>query len=302
MADRSKRNETGVAPTAPRRQRQGSRQSLALALAPALAPLVELALEAGVTSPELERVVRSVFVDRAVSLLSTSSRRRGGVSDLRIGLTIGVPRNTVRQIRSTRPQTQLAKLQRRHRGDALLKAWTTDWTYLTEAGLPRDLPLHAVGGEPSFQDLVRVHLRGVSTGTALAELRRSGALRLLPDEIVRLRSRTARAPGISQASIAAAAERLRELASTEVHNLKAPDAARFCESLDSIVVTTDRAAIVRQVIARRARNFLDTLAAELEPEATQSSGARRTRIGLNVFAHEAELPRPSAPPYRGRRP
>ena len=302
VAGRSKPNESEAAPTAARGQRSGSRQSLAVALAPALAPLVELALEAGITSPEFERVVRSVFVDRASALLCASNRRQSGVSDLRIGLTIGVPRNAVRQIRSTRREVQLAKIQRRHRGDALLKAWTTDWIYLTEAGLPRDLPIHAVGGQPSFANLVRAHLRGVSTGTALAELRRSGAVRLLPDEIVRLRSRTVRPLGISQASIAAAAERLQALASTELHNLKAPDAARFCESLEPISVTADEARIIRQTLVRRARGFLDSLASELANEAPKSTGEARTRIGLTVFSHETELPAISATQYRGRQP
>lgn len=280
-------------------QRPPSGKSLASELAPALAPLVDLALAAALTSPELERILRSVFVERAAALLDrTASRRRGGgPSDLRIGLMIGVSRNIVHSIRASR-RFQVEETRRPHPGEALLKAWTTDWTYLTEAGLPRELPIYGVGREVSFEALVRSHLRGVSTGTALAELRRCGAVQLIPDERVRLLSRTMRSVGIGHASIAAAAERLQDLGATVLHNLAAKDAARFCEAMDGLDVAAERVGIARQTIARRARDFLDGLAAELASLAPTSASAPRLKIGLTVFAHESEA---QGRPKRGRR-
>ena len=239
------------------------------------------------TSPEMERVLRSVFVTRAAEALSSRSRRARPANDTRIGLMIGVHRNVVRAIRTTKPRLQLEKVQRRHRGTALLEGWTSDWEFLTAAGQPQDLPIHAEGKEPSFEALVRRYMSGISTGTAIAELRRSGAVRLLPDDRIRLRSRTARAPGVTAAGIQAASERLRELASTLLHNLKAPDDAWFCEALSGIDVGPERLALAKQIIAKRARSFMDATASELagEAQASQHKGTRR-KVGLMVCAYE----------------
>ncbi len=245
------------------------------------------------TSPEMERVLRAVFVRRAEQLLSRNSPYGRLASDTHVGLMIGVHRNFVREIRTTRPQLQLEKVQHRHRGSALLQAWASDWPFLTTAGHPRDLPIRGAPGEPSFETLVRRHMAGVSTGTAIAELRRSGAVRLLPDERIRLRSRTARSPGITTASIAAATKRMRELASTLLHNLKAPEDQRFCESSNELQIDPQRLAFVRQLIAKRARTFLDALTGELNNETlkalTPGAKAQAVQISLMICAHEDSL-------------
>ncbi|MGH8254603.1 MAG: DUF6502 family protein [Steroidobacteraceae bacterium] len=266
-----------------------------------LRPVADLCLQLGITSPEMERILRSVFVERAERLLTETRGSRRPDSDVRIALIIGVHRNFVRQIRATKPRVQLEKVQRRHRGDALLQAWATDWQFLTSAGLPRDLPMYAPEGEASFDALVRQCLPGVSTGTVMTELRRSGAIRQLPDERVRLRARTARPPGMTEASIAAAAQRLEQLAATQLHNLTVPDQPRFCEGLDGVAVDAQRLAIVRQTIARRAQNFLDSLAAELVSEAAPNSANPTVRVGLTVFSHESgPAERPHSPPRAPR--
>jgi hypothetical protein len=276
------------------KHRRQTAQTAAVALASALEPFVDLCLELGITSPEMERVLRAVFVRRAQQLLSGSSRRARSASDIRIGLMIGVHRNFVRQIRTTRPRVQLEKVQHRHRGSALLQAWASDWQFLTTAGHPRDLSIRGTPGEPSFETLVRRHMSGVSTGTAIAELRRSGAVRLLPDERIRLRSRTALPPGITSSSIATVGEHLRDLAATLLHNLRTLEDQRFCESIDELQVDPQRLAFVRQMIAKRARTFIDALVGELNDEAakavTPDSKAKPVRIGLTICAHENSLP------------
>jgi hypothetical protein len=263
------------------------RQAAAVALAAALEPFVDLCLKLGITSPEMERVLRAAFVRRAEELLSTSTRGKRPASDTRVGLMIGVHRNFVRQIRTTKPRVQLEKVQHRHRGSALVQAWATDWQFLTATGLPRDLPIRAPPGEPSFEMLVRRHMPGVSTGTAIAELRRSAVVRMLPDEQIRLRSRTARPPGVTSASIAVVSDRMRELSSTLLHNLTTADDQRFCENLNEVRIDVQRLAVVRQMIAKRARTFLDALAAELANEAlTPESKGQAVEIGLVICGYE----------------
>ena len=268
------------------------RQSAAVAFGAALGPVVDLCLERGITSPEMERVLRAVFVDRAERLLSQDRSRARSANDLRIGLMIGVHRNFVREIRTTKPRVQLEKVQQRHRGAALLQAWASDWQFLTATGQPRDLPVRASEGEsPSFEKLVRQYMSGVSTGTAIAELRRWGAIRLLPDEQVRLRSRTSRPLGMTEASIATLSEQVRDLTSTLLHNLKMPEDQRFCDGVPEVGIDVQRLALVKQMIAKRARHFLDALAAELNDEAmTSSRKAQKVKVGLTIYSYEKAPP------------
>ena len=258
-----------------------------MALAAALEPFADLCLEFGITSPEMERLLRGVFVRRAEQLLFRNSPRTRSASDTRIALIIGVHRNFVRKIRTTKPRAQLDKVQHRHRGAALLEAWTTDWQFLTAAGYPRDLPIRSSSEEPSFEMLVRRHMSGVSLGTAIAELRRFGAIRLLPDEQIRLRSRSAKPSGITAANISTMSERVGQLASTLLHNLKAPQDQRLSEGLAAVWIDQQRLPFVRQTLMKRARAFLDGLTAELSDEvATSKERARRVQLGLMVFGYE----------------
>ena len=274
-------------PVRAKRAAKGIRQGPALALAPALAPIVDLCLKLSVTSPEMERVLRAVFVDRAARWLLHHRRGARAASDLKVALMIGIHRNFVREIRSLRPPAQIDRMRPRHRGEALLEAWASDWRFLNEAGQPRDLPIQAAAGEASFEMLVQECLPGVSMRTALAELRRSGSVRLLAEEQVRLRSRTVRSVGLKASSIAEVSERAGELLSTLLHNLMAPEDARFCEGIRPLEVDGERLAIVREIIAKRSRHFIDALAAELAHEA--GSGAKDgkgIKVGVTIHAHE----------------
>jgi hypothetical protein len=236
----------------------------------------------------MERVLRSVFVQRAEQLLSRGRTARKTASDVRIGLMIGVHRNVVRHIKTTKTKVQLEKVRHRHRGAALLQAWATDWRFLNAAGQPRDLPLRGFDDEPSFEMLVGRTMAGVSFRTALAELRRSGAIRLLPDEYVRLLSQSIKPAGINQSSVGRVAQRLEQLTSTLLHNLRAPDQQQFCEDIDEVRIDTQRLAAVRGVIARRSRVFLDSLSAELRGEAVNSTNRSRdvSTIGLTLYGYE----------------
>lgn len=276
------------------------RQAAAVALASALGPIVDVCLELGVTSPEMERILRGVFVEQAESLLVSGKAAGTAASDLRIGLMTGVHRNIVRKIRSTKPSARLQPLQQRHRADALLLAWSTDCQYLTTAGSPRDLPIEATDGTPSFSALVRLHMPGVRARTAIAELRRSGAIQLLPDEFVRLRSRTVRPVGITEASIAALGSQLSQLAQTLLHNLRNPGQQWFCETSESGFVDTGRLPFLRQTVARRAQNFLDVLAAELKSEGASPTTEQAVTLGTTVFCYEIPSPPTSATPKRRR--
>src|SRR6185437_6211190 len=265
----------GIEPSRAARKRSQPgrrRQSAALALALALQPIVDVCLELGVTSPEMERILRGVFVDRAeFALAQNSTTRKAKASDLKIGLMTGVHRNFVNQIRATRPHARLQQVQGRHRGDALLGAWSTEGPYLTSAASPRDLPIKGPEGVPSFGALVSRYMPGVRPSTAITELRRSGAIQLLPDERVRLRSSSVGHRGISAPSVAAAGSKLSRLARNLMHNLRSADQSWFCKTVELRSIDERRIPMIRQTIAKRSQSFLDVLANEFTEEKTSNA-------------------------------
>src|ERR1700733_15206973 len=209
----------------------------------AVEPLVELFLELGVTSPEAESLLRSLFVHKARQWLTESSADGARPSDVRVSLVTGVHRNFVRRIQA----------------------------------------------EPSFFTLASTYAPGAAPGVVLKELHRAGVVQLLPEERVRVRSRTFRVPGVNASGISELGNRSRELLETLIHNLREPDKRILCDSMPAIEVDALRVPVIRDLIARRAGNFLTAIEQELAIEASLShrkKSKKRVRIGLTAFESE----------------
>src|ERR1700686_1980618 len=154
----------------------------------AVEPLVELFVELGITSPEAESLLRSLFIHKARQWLAASSADGEQPSDVRVSLVTGVHRNFVRRILAEPPRIAAARERKKHRTARLLDAWHTDPAYLDSSGKPRDLSKREP--EPSFSTLAAAYAPGAAPGVVLQELQRPGVVRLLPDERVRIGSRT----------------------------------------------------------------------------------------------------------------
>ena len=124
----------------------------------AVEPLVELFLELGITSPEAESLLRSVFVHKARDWLAKSAATPADPSDVRVSLVTGVHRNFVRKILAEPPGISAAREQKGHPAGRVLEAWHSDPKYLDSSGKPRDLSEREQ--EPSFHSLVLEHLPG----------------------------------------------------------------------------------------------------------------------------------------------
>jgi hypothetical protein len=260
---------------------------MARAAMAAIEPLVEMLLEMGVTSPEAESLLRSMFVHRARAWLARLDPVGTEPSDARIALVTGVHRNFVRHILAEPPRIAKARQQKGSRAARLLNAWYSDPQYLDADGRPIELPQR--GGAPSFQSLVGVHLPGTAAGVLLEQLRRGGQVQLLPDERIRVRSRTARARGLTLDSAGEVGERARELLQTMRHNLRHPDERRPLESIPGVELDEEAVAAARELIGRRVMGFLARLEHELAAQAAASrrpAGAKRIRVGVTVFATE----------------
>jgi hypothetical protein len=266
---------------------QPDKTKLARAAMAAVEPLVELFLELGITSPEAESLLRSVYVHAAREWLARHAPANGEPSDVRVSLATGVHRNFVRRILSEPPRIAAAREQKGHRVNRLLEAWHSDPTYLDSSGKPRDL--WERDQEPSFHTLAANCVPGTAPSVVLDELRRAGLVQMLAERRVRVRGRSFRPQGINLGNVADMGHRAREILQTLVHNLSQPQSPRFCDSMPELEVDVARAPFVRDLISRRAGNFLIAIGQELAAEASGSRrrrSRRRVRIGLTAVATE----------------
>ena len=251
----------------------------------AVEPLVELFLELGITSPEAESLLRSLFVHKAREWLARPGAGNAP-SDARIALVTGVHRNFVRRILTEPPRIAAARERKGHRTSRLLEAWHTDPSYLDSSGKPRDLSEREQ--EPSFHSLALKYVPGAAPGVVLTELRRARLVQMLPDRRVRVLNRTFRLPGVTAGNLTELGRRGRELLSTLTHNLRQPQAQRFCESTPLVEIEASRAPFARDLIARRARNFLSAIEQELRAESAGSRMRRGRCVRIGLTAIETE--------------
>src|ERR1039458_8581408 len=113
-----------------RRMSEAEKAALARSAMVAAEPLVHLFLELGITSPEAESLLRSLFVHKAREWLASAGKGGESPSDVRVSLVTGVHRNFVRRILGEPPRIAAMRQQKGHRAERLLEAWHTNPAYL----------------------------------------------------------------------------------------------------------------------------------------------------------------------------
>src|SRR5271166_3339439 len=196
---------------------------VARALSAALEPLVDVCLQIGITSRQVESLLRVAFVQRAFVKLPRHPRTGRGPSESRVSLAVGVHRNEVSKIRAaggtaSAKGTMQEKERLYSKSARVLAGWTTDPRFMTSGGHPLDLPMERDRQRRSFEDLVDKYAPGNHPGSVLKELRRRGTVDLLKDGIVRFKSTTTRSSGLTKSNVAVAARRIKRLGDTLVQN------------------------------------------------------------------------------------
>jgi hypothetical protein len=251
-------------------------------------PIIDLLVAIGVTAKDAQRALQHVWVKRVVEAeekrLPPGSKRR--VSDARVSLMTGVPRNTVGDIR----RRQGLQLQTTHRALRVLQAWHSHPRY-SKDGVPIALRLgaDAVRGI-SFWSLVREVSNASWPGTVMNELLARGA--------VEKRDGLYHAKRDGFVGAEPELEKLRRLAdicndlvATLAYNSTAAPSRR-------LAVQTFENKYVPVAVARRVRRQLREIAAGLN-DSTQlaldfkppegSENGQYVRMGLTVFAFEQAL-------------
>jgi hypothetical protein len=266
---------------------------VARALSAALEPLIDVCLQIGLTSPELESLVQIAFVQRAFVRLPRHSRTGRGASAVRVSLASGVHRAKVRKIHSSgaggsADETMGAQKWMHSKSGRVLRGWMTDVRFTTSGGHPLDLPLERNKQRRSFEDLVAKFAPSTHAGTVLKELRRRGNVQLLEHDIVRFVSETAHASVMNEASVARAAKRIKRLGDTLLQNIADSRQRRLYEETEPVSLNARQLALVRPILERRTKTFLAALESELRGRGDLGLEDNSKRVGISVFAWEDE--------------
>lgn len=267
---------------------------VARALSAALEPLIDVCLAIGVTSPELESLLRAAFVQRAFAKLPRHPRTQRGPSDTRVSLAAGVHRSEVSKIRAaggvaSAKGTMQTKERLYSKSARVLTGWTTDSRFTTSGGQPLDLPMERNKRHKSFEDLVDKYAPGNHPGSVLKELKRRGNVELVEPDIVRFKNLSAQSTGATENNVAQAAKRMKRLGETLFQNILNEESSRLYAEMKTIRLTDKEIALIRPVLVRRAKTFLDALEAEFPARgAAQVQDGTKKKIGVSVFSWDEE--------------
>lgn len=117
-----------------------------------LYPLVKLALTKGVTFPQMQELLKAVFVEVGEKEFRLPNKEQ---TDSRISLLSGLHRKDVKRLR-TQPATEESVTSRSiPLGAQVISRWSGDPAYLDAEGMPRPLPRQgSTPDEASFERLV----------------------------------------------------------------------------------------------------------------------------------------------------
>jgi hypothetical protein len=153
-----------------------------------LNPLIRILIRNGVTSTEMEVLIRQVFVDAATGDEFQLPGRR--LSDTRVAILTGLSRKEVHRLRnetdSVKFGTNFSRVSR------VIAGWNQDPDFTGPYGLPLAIPFEDDPGidAPSFVELVKRHSGDMAPRAMLDELLRIGLAELDDDGLIRSTGRT----------------------------------------------------------------------------------------------------------------
>jgi hypothetical protein len=265
--------------------------NIGMALIEALEPLIDVCLGTGITSPEFESLLRVAFVLRAFEKLPRHKNSGRAPTANKVALAVGVNWEDVAQIRdSGGPIAAREMMQARERTSSkaarVVQGWTTDPRFMNSGGMPLDLPIRRSRERRSFKDLVGKYAPSTHPGSLLKEMTRREQVEVLDGEIVRYRRATTKLTGLTPQAIAEASKYVKRLGQTVFANLSDDTPATFFDETGTIKISAAQLALIRPIIERRARTFLNALESEFGARGLEVRD-EETEFGVGVFSWQS---------------
>jgi hypothetical protein len=277
------------------------KEAAIIALGRVVGPLLEIMLDAGVTTREFHHLIRDQAVRVANRRVIKESGRR---SKSRVAIITGLPRSEVARI-LRKPVLLAGTSPDQHPARRILAAWFDNPRFLTPTGEPAVLPIF--GKRRSFETLVSLHSGGIPVRAMLDELLQIDAVEPLENQRVRPKSRIPILTGLTKSAITGIGERASDLIDTLTKNARRISQPLF--EATSLVndADPDMVSVVRREIAEQGESFINGANSILNRSRERSSPStrklsKRCRIGVTLYYFQDEPSEKSqsdvAPPPR----
>jgi hypothetical protein len=247
-------------------------------------------VESGITSSEIETLLRAVCVHEAARSF-TPHGRRANVSQ--ISIKTGVDRHVVAEILKTPPRVDGALAARRDATSRVIAGWYSNPRY-SRNGRPIALQV----GDPRSRgrtvwSLVEDYAPGVWPRLVIDELIRVDLVEALPSGTLRCAHKPNSAPVEPAGAVDESSNQLlRDAIYSQLHDLKS-GRRRSWRRAQSVQITRDKVPLVRKMVRDRLDSAVSELADELDsPRWKPAKGdlGHKTLIGISAFSFEQVLP------------
>lgn len=266
--------------------------AIGAALIEALEPIIDVCLTAGITSPELEKILRATFVARAFEKLPKHPKSGRPPTANKVAFATGLNWSDINKVRNA-PRASAAKklLETREQSPSkaarVIEGWIKDPAFLTSGGNPSDLPIKRLGKHRSFKDLVAKYAPHTPFGTILKELTRRGHVQVLDGEVVRFKRATAQRGGMTPAAISDASQKVKRLADNLYQGLHDEHAAHVYEESEPLKMSEQEFALNRRRLEQRIKSFITSVQNEFR-ETEESAAGERRDFGVSVYSWRDE--------------
>lgn len=262
----------------------GVKQGLLAAYRRFMGPLVRILIRNGISFNEFADELKGVFVEVAQRDFPIDERNPSGT---RIAILTGLTRKEVkRQLElidglGARTGTESNRVIR------VLDGWHSDADFTGPYGLPLELLFDDIKGHvPSFTELVRRHSGDMSPRAMLDELKRLGAVELLPDNSIRALTKTYISSDLDPEVLVRMGAVIKNLAETLDYNFNqenSGDKKRFERSVyTSVGITPADLEDFSSLVGDKGQLLLETLDNFLSSHEGKSSAKEDANIKTGV--------------------
>ena len=268
---------------------------LSRALTALLRPLIRLCIQAGLTFPAMNDLLRSLYVDVAVKDVLPDPQSR---TDSRVSLITGVHRKEIRRHREQPAVADMAQAGSLSLSSRVVALWLARTDLTDPDGRP--LPLRRTGPAPSLEALVADVTTDVRPRALLDEWIAAGVATVDDDGMVRLEQAAFVPRGDRDQQMFFFARNMRDHLSAGSRNVAAPpDGPRFLDRAAHYDGLSAKAAAeieaAARVVAESALLELNRTAMAIADRddhdaASDETRCHRVNLGVFVYAEAAATP------------
>lgn len=256
------------------------------ALARLLEPLAGFVFDSGLSVKDVHSILRTAAV-RSMATRQLEISRRVNISG--ISASTGISRAEISRILKSGTASAVDNQDRHQQStNRILSAWHQDPRFTTPNGQPADLRIYGRGC--TFESLVKLHGKGIPTRAVLDELIRTRSIELRSSQSVRLKAEVSVDRGITPQVVKAFGDRVTELMTTLLQNMRDPENSVFAASAAYARVPANELPLLRREISTRGAEFLSEIEEIVARGPVNSRSSKKPKnapsVSVTIFYYE----------------